>query len=299
MFISEVKKMSEEKETALQRTENKEHKRHHRLRNFCIFLIIMLGIWYFNNYTIKINEVRLTSDKIRNPVRIAVISDLHAHHLSISNSRIVSKIEKSEPDIVVMLGDMYTWGSSDDKIKIAVDLAGDIVDSGYPLYFVSGEHDNDRQYIKDIESAGAHVMNYQEEITDINGTSFQILGIDNVYYSPTFDLRNEFRLRSDCYSILLAHIPNFDAFASFGADLTLCADTHGGMIQLPFDMGPIYSNAYNMWFPQMKTDDVIYDKGLFPYDGGNMFITSGLGDNPAPVRLNNRPEVAVIEIDPE
>ncbi len=71
------------------------------------------------------------------------------------------------------------------------------------------------------------------------------------------------------------------------------------MIQLPFGIGPVYSNEYNMWFPQVKTDDGIYDKGLFDYEGGHMFITSGLGDNPAPVRFNNRPEVAVIEIDPE
>lgn len=291
--------MSEEKEKALSEAENKGRKKHHRLRNFCIFLVIMLGIWYFNNYTIKITEVRLGSPKVSSPVRIAVISDLHAHQYGISDSRILKKIKKTEPDIVVMLGDMYTTGSSDDKIQIAVDLAASIVDAGYPLYFVSGEHDNDVHYIKDLANAGAHVMNYQEEITEINGTSFQILGIDNVYYSPTFDLHNAFRLRKDCYSILLAHIPNYDDFASFGADLTLCADTHGGMIQLPFGIGPIYSNDYNMWFPQLKTDDVIYDKGVFSYDGGNMFITSGLGDNPAPVRLNNRPEVAVIEIDPE
>jgi len=30
-----------------------------------------------------------------------------------------------------------------------------------------------------------------------------------------------------------------------------------------------------------------------------MFITSGLGASPAPVRLNNRPEVVVIDIIPQ
>ena len=38
----------------------------------------------------------------------------------------------------------------------------------------------------------------------------------------------------DCFSILLAHIPNYERFAAFRTDLTICADTHGGMVQLPF-----------------------------------------------------------------
>lgn len=279
--------------------ENKGKKKHHALRNFCIVMAVLLGIWYFNNYTLKITEVKLTSPKITAPVRIAVISDLHAAHHGISNKRIVRKIEETEPDIVIMLGDMYTLGSSDDKVQIAVDLAQMIIDADYPLYFVSGEHDTDEYYFDELRDIGTHVMNYEEERLDINGNKIQLLGIDNVYYSPTFDLNNAFTLDKKCYSILLAHIPNYEPFAEFGADLTLCADTHGGMIQLPFGIGPVYSNEYNMWFPQVKTDDVIYDKGLFDYEGGHMFITSGLGDNPAPVRFNNRPEVAVIEIDPE
>ncbi len=269
-----------------------------RRRRICFVLLMIVFVWWFNNYTLKVTRVTIHSDKIRSSVRIAVISDLHATHHGISNRRIEKKIRKADPDMVMVLGDMYTSESPWDRKQIAVDLVNDMVEKGYPVYFVSGEHDHDEDYIDAIAKTGAHVMNYEHEVTEINGNKIQIMGIDNVYYSETFDLRNEFSLKPDCFNILLAHIPNYDKFADFGADLTLCADTHGGMMQLPFDKGPVYSSDYG-WFPQFTMEgETVYDKGLFGYDGGNMFITSGTGDSPAPVRFNNRPEIAVIDIEP-
>ena len=98
----------------------------------------------------------------------------------------------------------------------------------------------------------------------------------------------------------MAHIPNYDSYAAFGADLTICGDTHGGIIQLPFGRGPAYYSETGEWFPEIfgsRSD--IYDKGMFDYDGGTMFITSGLGAYPLAARFNNRPEIAFIDIVPQ
>lgn len=265
-----------------------------RFRRFCAVLIILLLIWWFNNFTIKIVDSTVNSHKIDKTIKIAVISDLHASNFGISNRRILRKIKNENPDIVVELGDMYTSGSDRKLMKKPVELTKSIIDAGYPVYFVSGEHDADQMYFEDLSAVGAHIMNYKSETVEINGNRIQILGIDNAYYSPTFDLTNEFTLDKSCYNILLAHIPNYEKFAKFGADLTLCADTHGGMIQLPFDKGPVYDHGD--WFPQLIQNRTVYDKGLFGYDGGSMFITSGIGNYPVPARFNNRPEIAIIEI---
>ncbi len=271
----------------------------YRLRRLSLFLIIILLIWWLNNFTIKTTKLEIESDKVDSSFRIAAISDLHASPMGIGNERIIKKICKQNPDIVTILGDMYTTGSSWETIEIAVDLIEGIVDEGYPVYVVTGEHDMDEEYIDAVAETGAHVMNYKEEIIELNGNRIQIVGIDNAYYSDTFDLRKEFTVRDDCFSLLLAHIPNYDKLSLFGADLTLCADTHGEMVQLPFDLGPVYSSNYTKWFPQITLGEEIYDKGIFPYSGGNMFITSGLGASPAPIRFNNRPEVVVIDVIPE
>lgn len=264
-----------------------------------VFTILFL-IWWFNNYTLKTTKVELRSKKVKEPIRLAVLSDQHATKLGISNKRIEKRIKDADPDIVMILGDMYTSGSDADIRQIPVDLAADIVSDGYPVYFVSGEHDTERSYISDLRKAGVHVMNYESETLTVKGSKIAIYGIDNVYYSPTFDLSKEYTLDEKCFNILMAHIPNYEKFEDFGADLTLCADTHGCMVQLPFGLGPAFYSDAGTWFPHFTDKELeVYDKGMFSYNGGKMFITSGIGVSPFPIRFNNRPEIAVIDIIPE
>ena len=265
-----------------------------------LWLALIAGIWWFSNYTLRTTKVTILSQKISSRVRIAVISDQHATKLGISNKTILKTIDRNEPDMVFILGDMYTSDSEWELIQKPVELAKDIVSQGYPIYCVTGEHDYDERYIEELKKVGAKVLNYDEEYVEINGSMFRIIGIDNVYYSSTFDLSNEYTIDIDSFNILLAHIPNYEKFADFGADLTICADTHGEMAQLPFGLGPLYCSEKDVWLPKLLHKELeIYDKGLFDYDGGKMFITSGIGVYPAPVRLNNRPEVAVIDLIPK
>ena len=269
-------------------------------KRFLCFLVIIGLIWWFNNYTLKTTDTVYSSSKVKTPFRIAIVSDLHAHRLSISSKTILRHLEYADPDAVFILGDMYSRNSPQNEIDIAVNVISDIVSDGYPTYFVSGEHDTSPGYFEAVADTGAVVMNYKQQYLDIKGNRIQLIGIDNVYYSPTFDLHNEFTVDESCFSILLAHIPNFEKFAEFGADLTLCADSHGGFVQLPFGLGPVIDpESTDILFPEIVGDSsAVYDKGWFLYNGGAMYITSGIGDSPAPVRFNNRPEVVAMDIIP-
>lgn len=263
-----------------------------------LWIVIIAAVWWFNNYTLKVNKVSMKSEKIGSAVRVAVVSDLHAAKLGIGNKTVFEAIDDAKADVVFFLGDMYTSGSS--LMERPVELAEMLTSAGYPVYAVTGEHDTDSSYIKALENAGVHVMDYESEYIDVKGNILHIIGIDNVYYSPTFDLRNEFSTDEDCFNILLAHIPNYEKFSLFGADLTLCGDTHGEMAQLPFGKGPLYHSETQTWLPELLHKELeIYDKGFFDYDGGSMFITSGIGVYPVPVRFNNRPEVVIMDIEPK
>lgn len=280
----------------------KEQKKKLRIRwwHICLVLAALLVIWWFNNYTINTNKNAYVTEKVDSRFRVAIISDLHYHEGGISGEKVLDKICAADPDMVFVLGDMYTTGSSDEVMAAAAKSVISIAAEGYPTYFVSGEHDSDKSYLNLLENSGVNVMNYKSDIIEVKGNRVQLIGIDNVYYSPTFDLHNEFTVDDSCLSILLAHIPNYEKFAEFGTDLTICADTHGGMFQLPFDLGPLVDpDNTNQWFPQILTDKTVFDKGWFRYVGGAMFITSGLGDSPYPLRFNNRPEVVIIDILPE
>ena len=280
----------------------KEQKKKLRFRwwHLCYVFAGLVVVWWFNNYTIRINKNAYVTDKVSTRFRIAVISDLHIHEGGISGEKVLEKISSTDPDMVLVLGDMYTTGSTQDVIDMAAKAVTDFGGEGYPTYFVSGEHDTENYYIDKLAAGGVKVMNYREEAVEVKGNKVQLIGIDNAYYSPTFDLSNEFSVDKDSLSILLAHLQNYPKFADFGTDLTICADTHGGMFQLPFDLGPLV-DPYNkdQWFPQLMTDNTVFDKGWFQYPGGAMFITSGLGDSPYPARFNNRPEVVVLDILPE
>ncbi len=273
----------------------KKNKKHPWIRFWAAVLIIFF-FWRYNNYYLKINETSLTSSKITEPVRFAVLSDLHAHDGSISNDRILSELEQISPDAVFVLGDMYSRDSSVEEKCIAIQLMQNIA-KDYPEYFVPGDHDTSENYLSMLSDSGVHVMCYTEETLELKGSRFRIMGIDNVYYTSTFDLNNAFLPDESCYNILLAHIPNYEKFAAFGADLTLCADTHGGMARLPF-IGTLYDSFSGKILPTLRNVKV-YDKGWFGYNGGAMFITSGIGDSPYPVRLFNLPEIVSLEILPE
>ena len=53
--------------------------------------LILFIVWWFNNCTLKTTKAEIKSDKIKNEIKIAVLSDLHAsdYPFSISNERIV------------------------------------------------------------------------------------------------------------------------------------------------------------------------------------------------------------------
>jgi len=271
-------------------------------RRLIALLTIIFLIWYFNNYTIKINQIRISSPKVTASVKIAVLSDFHADsRYGINPEKILKKIEKINPDVVCYLGDMYSRETSQENIELAESLMIDTVKAGYEVFFVPGDHDRSVEYLNVLMQNDINVMNYQSKSMNIMGNDICIYGINNSYFSDSFDLSKEFQPDPSCYNILMAHIPMYEYYNSFGADLTLCGDTHGGIIQLPFGLGPAYHAATDEWFPEFfNRSEKIYDKGLFRLSENYkyMFITSGLGGYPVIARLNNRPEIAVININP-
>ncbi len=262
--------------------------------------VLLLLLWWFNNFTLKITKETITSDKVKNKITIAVMSDFHAStsKLAISNDKLISKIKKMNPDIVCVLGDMHSNDATKKEKQISMDLMTGIVSEGFKLFFVLGEHDDrtDR-YVAQMELNGINVLDQETETIKVKDTEITLYGISNAWFSPSFDLRNEFTLNPSTYNILMAHIPRYDDYSDFGADLTVCGDTHGGIIQIPF-LGPAYYD--NEVLPEVKHgSDDIYDKGLFKNKNGYMFITSGIGNYPIAARFNNRPEIGKIVIEPE
>lgn len=257
------------------------------------FAVVVFCVWLFSTFTLTTTEVEITSEKVKDEMTIVQLSDLHGSNFGMNNSSILRRVEKAEPDFVVVTGDMYTRGSEEGK-KVAEKLMKKLAEN-YTVCYVNGEHDNDEDFSEALKGYGVHVLDYKYEDFTIDETPIRIHGITNVYYSPTFDLNNEFTLDKSKYNVLLAHINNKEAFSSFGPDLCLSADTHGGQVRLPI-IGGLYGTTG--WLPELRDKDA-FIKGLYKYENTDFFISSGLGNYPLPLRFLNRPEIAVINIVPE
>ncbi|MBQ2828330.1 MAG: metallophosphoesterase [Clostridia bacterium] len=274
------------------RVKKKKRKKNRSFR-WLVFCFAFFCLWLFSTFTLTVTEAEIKSTKIKNEITIVQITDLHGSDFGMNNSSIVKRIEKAKPDIVVVTGDMYTRGSEEGK-NTALKLMRKISED-YDTYYVNGEHDNEESFFEELRKNDVNVLDYKYRDITIKETPVRIYGITNVYYSPTFDLNNEFTLDDSRYNILLAHICNKESFAHFGLDLCLCGDTHGGQVRLPF-IGGLYGTTG--WLPEVVNKDALV-KGLYKYENTDFFISSGLGNYPIPLRFFNRPEIAVIKLVPE
>jgi predicted MPP superfamily phosphohydrolase len=95
------------------------------------------------------------------------------------------------------------------------------------------------------------------------------------------------------FCIVMAHIPIlFDAqISDYAFDLGIAGHVHGGIIRLPF-IGGLYSNEEG-FFPK-------YTAGRYVLKNGQpLIISAGMGDSKNfPPRVNNMPELVVIDIRP-
>ena len=80
----------------------------------------------------------------------------------------------------------------------------------------------------------------------------------------------------------------FDAYAGWGADLTLSGHIHGGIVRIP-GIGGVISTSYRLVFPK-------YDGGYYEQNQKKMIVSRGLGSHTIPVRLFNPAELVVIDL---
>ena len=268
-------------------------KKRRRLKRFLFALAAVMLIWWFNNYTLKITEVNIEDEKISNEITLVQLTDLHGASFSKGNKTLIKKVESLSPDIVLITGDMFTHPDEDSTgSDTALDLMAQLAKK-YKVCYVNGEHDDSEPFFERLRAAGVTVMNYEEQLVTVKDTKLHIYGIDNVYFPSGFDLHNAFEPDDKNFTVLLSHSQNFKKFAEFGIDLTLCGDTHGGIFRLPF-VGAVADD--DGFFPDRSGR---YTKGLYNLGDSRMFISSGLGNYPLPVRFFNRPEIAVIKLLPK
>ena len=260
-----------------------------------------LGLSYENGTGIFSEELEtsffhLYSQKVPNGrnIRLVVLSDLHNKEFGEQNIELVERVEKLSPDLILLAGDMVN--KFEDRTDVAVDLCRRLVEIA-PVYYGIGNHEGNMMYVNGLRidgllrEVGAKVLiNQSEDIVvqdtpvSVGSVSTSVLDFDE--YSAPFVAEFE---QKDTLKILIAHCPDlfYEKMADVNVDLSVAGHFHGGQVRLPI-IGGVYAIGQGL-LPK-------YCDGMFTLTNGHLFVTRGLGSSHSFPRINNRPEIAVIDV---
>ena len=253
---------------------------------------------YITNYKI---ETDLADD-----LRILQLTDLHDKQFGKNNKDLIQRVKENKPDIIVMTGDMINQDNPDaSDLCQLIEKAKDIA----PVYYSYGNHEYgwERNWGEEltplIEKSGAIVLKHEFVDTDIKGNTIRIGGYYGYYRRPHMvseDIEyikdeevfcNSFE-DTDNYKILLSHIPttwlDWNCIDDYPIDLIFSGHYHGGIIRIPFIERGVYA-PYIGWFPP-------YTKGIFEGKKATCILSTGLGDEHRLQRINNPPEIVVLDL---
>ena len=267
-------------------------------------LIILIGWTLWGNTALEVNEYEIVSDQIPqgfDGFRIAQVSDLHNAEFGENNSKLIELVSQTEPDIIVLTGDLIDSRQTDIKIALAFALEAMKI---APVYYVSGNHEarvSEYEDLKmDLAEAGVIVLENQKVNITREGETITLMGIDDPSFLESYlfgdaegvaeQTIETLQSESDGYTVLLSHRPElFDVYVDTGMDLVFSGHAHGGQFRLPFIGGLVAPNQG--FFPK-------YDTGLFSEGNTTMIVSRGVGNSIIPVKFNNRPEIIIAELKP-
>lgn len=247
--------------------------------------LIVYGIINASNPRIVKWEVKAeTLAKDWEGKKIILISDVHLGSVRRDNflRRIIQKIEKENPDIIFISGDLID-GSSFPYEQWLNEFS--ILKPQLGIFYVEGNHE---KYNQEYEKFKSQIPNFINNITDkkilINNT--QIIGLDYRQNQTEEEIR--LKLESINYdknqpSIILMHDPkDTEILSKQEVSLVVSGHTHGGQF-FPFTF--LVNDLYEK-----------YTHGI-SYTNKTASVTSyGIGTSIIPIRIGTIPEIIVLNI---
>ena len=283
-----------------------------------ILIAVVLCLAY--SYFVEPQRLVVTKSEIRikdwnpafNGLKIAMISDIHGGSNGASAEqirRVVETTNAEEPDVIVLLGDYVSQGSTRRPVheqplrmpmnEVADNLAG--LKAKHGVFAVLGNHDGwygDADIATELTRVGYRVLQNEIAVIYENGVPLRLLGLkDHLKLDSwqAFDMTVRSvvaRNPREGQIVVLEHSPdilyvlNYWKHLNPHLKLMLAGHTHGGQVWLPVLGAPAVPSSVGQRYAQ----------GHIEEEGVHMFVTSGVGTSILPFRFMVPPEVAVVTI---
>lgn len=289
-------------------------------------MIAVIGFSYIGNRNFKETFYSTSSLKVNNRIRVIQISDLHSCTYGADNSKIIDRVQKLKPDLILYTGDCVD--SAAQSIDPVVDLCTQLAKVA-PSYYIFGNNEVERYYndpltqesldkkfgfddnnrdpqkllemtdalTEMLEAGGTKVLKNQAETITVGTTQVDIYGVLTSnpssfwsYGGESFD--EHIYTNTNNLKITAFHEPTvLEEYspASWG-DIMLAGHTHGGTARIPM-LGPVYAHEIGL-LPE-RSGHYIY--GRYDVQGRPLIVSSGL-ENSNLFRINNEPEIVIVDI---
>lgn len=229
--------------------------------------IFLLLVVIACDWRLKTVRYTFTSPKVENSFKIALITDLHGNKYGKNQRTLMDAIDKENPDVVLLGGDIFDDKISYEKSEETIAL----LSKKYKCYYVTGNHEywskDVDNIINIVKSYGVTVLEGEVDTIDINGQLVNICGVDDpenyIYLDGGQKLEDQLKqvdkkVNKDYYTILLSHRPEYyEEYSKYGYDLVLSGHAHGGQWRIPGILNGLYSPNQGM-FPE-------YAGGMYEY----------------------------------
>lgn len=243
-----------------------------------------------------------SAGKLENPIRIALITDLHSCRYGDRQRELIDPLDSWAPDVVMLCGDIFDDELNDQNTELFLKE----ISEKYTCFYVTGNHEfwsgntAFAEKMAIIDKYGIKRLSGDLEEIDVNGETVTVCGVDDpavsrldledtLPFSMQLDKAKELAEEEESFTVLLSHRPEyFKDYVGGKFDLVLCGHAHGGQWRIPCILNGLYAP----------------NQGLFPkYAGGEyrendtvMIVSRGLARESTPVpRFYNRPELVIID----
>ena len=243
-----------------------------------IGVILVVGAIAVSHH-LNVNKIEIHSDKLEHKRRVVQISDVHiGSRQGGYMARIVNRINKLDPDIVVITGDLI------DSSSVEIEDLQPLADIVAPAFFCVGNHERYADLPKAIDMLERLMVKPLRQQSHFEA-GVHLHGIDDAD-SPR-QVANELpglELQRERFNILLYHRPNgWEDAITHGVDLMLSGHTHNGQI-FPFNY------VVKQQFERIK--------GHYQKDGAHLYVNCGTGTWGPLMRLGSMNEISCFDLVP-